>query len=80
MQTAAQLSGMKHSLHNDITTSPAWQGEHIDRLLGFEILSRSLRAQYQPLDPARLADKVGLDKGSAFRIVQQIQRSQLKPF
>ena len=66
---------MKHSLHNDITTSLDWQGEQIDRLLGFEILTRTLRAQYQPIDPAHLADKVGLDKGSAFRIVQQIQRN-----
>lgn len=59
----------------DITTSCQWQEEQIDRLLGFEILSRSLRAQYQPIDPSVLADKIGLDKGNAFRIVQQIKQN-----
>jgi hypothetical protein len=65
---------MNRCLDNDVTTSRAWQEEQIDRLLGFEILSRTLRAQYQPIDPAVLADKVGLDKGTAFRIVQQIKQ------
>lgn len=74
MPMEAQLLDMNRCLDNDITTSRAWQEEQIDRLLGFEILSRTLRAQYQPIDPAVLADKVGLDKGTAFRIVQQIKQ------
>ncbi len=66
---------MNRCFDGDITTSREWQEEQIDRLLGFEILSRSLRAQYQPIDPAILADKIGLDKGTAFRIVQQIKQN-----
>jgi hypothetical protein len=69
----AQPFDMNRCLDGDITTSRVWQEEQVDRLLGFEILTRTLRAKYQPIDPAILADKIGLDKGTAFRIVQQIK-------
>lgn len=57
----------------DITTSRPWRDEQVDRLLGFEILHRTLRAKYQPIEPAILADKIGLDKGTEFRIIKQIK-------
>ncbi len=64
---------MKHS-EGDITLNPVWQAEQMDRLLGFEILTRTLTAQYQPISPELLADKIGAHKGLAFTIVQNLQR------
>jgi hypothetical protein len=46
----------------------------MDRLLGFEILTRTLTAQYQPISPELLADKIGAHKGVAYTIVQNLQR------
>lgn len=59
---------------SDITLDPKWQAEQMDRLLGFEILTRSLTAQYQPMSPELLADKIGAHKGIAFTIIQNLQR------
>ena len=59
---------------SDITLSPEWQAEQMDRLLGFEILTRTLTAQYQPINPELLADKIGAHKGVAYTIVQNLQR------
>jgi hypothetical protein len=58
----------------DITLDPEWQAEQMDRLLGFEILTRTLRAQYQPIPPEVLADKIGMDKGFTHQIIKQLQR------
>lgn len=65
---------MKVSL-DDPTADRNWQDEQTDRLLGYEVLSRSMRAEFQPMDAERLSDKIGLDKGVAFRVVQSIQKS-----
>lgn len=62
----------------DPTMDRAWQEEQTDRLLGHEILSRALRAEFQPMDAERLSDKIGLDKGVAFRVVQSIQKNLLR--
>jgi hypothetical protein len=62
---------MKH-LEADTTMDAAWQAENMDRLLGFEILSRTLRATFQPMAPELLADKVGMDKGMSFKMVKEI--------
>ena len=62
------------SSDGDITLNPEWQAEQMDRLLGFEILTRSLTAQYQPMSPELLADKIGAHKGIAFTIIQNLQR------
>jgi hypothetical protein len=40
--------------------------------LGFEILQRTLHAEYQPIEAAVLADKVAIDKGAAYRIIRAI--------
>lgn len=59
---------------SDVTLDPKWQAEQMDRLLGFEILTRTLTAQYQPMSPELLADKIGAHKGLAFTIIQNLQR------
>lgn len=59
----------------DITLDPAWQQEQADRLLGFEVLNNILHARYQPMDPERLADKIGADKGYSFMVVKNIKRA-----
>ena len=59
----------------DCTLDPAWIEEQMDRLLGFEILTRSLKASYQPMAPEVLSDKIGADKGITHKIVKSIQQS-----
>jgi hypothetical protein len=63
---------MKRASH--ITLDPVWLGSQMDRFLGFEILTRTLSATYQPMAPERLADKIGADKGIAHKIIKDIQR------
>lgn len=76
MQAGEPLTDTKGlDLSPDITTNPAWQAEQTDRLLGFEILQRSLRACYHPMGSADLADKIGADKGWSFRILTSIQKN-----
>ena len=55
------------------TLDPAWRGQHTDRLLAFEILSRSLRACYHPIDPEKLGEKIGQDKGAVHQIVTKLR-------
>lgn len=64
---------MKRASH--ITLDPVWLDEQMDRFLGFEILVRTLRAAYQPINPECLADKIGADKGISHKIVKSIQRN-----
>jgi hypothetical protein len=64
---------------SDPTLNPEWQAEQMDRLLGFEILTRTLHATYQPLEPELLADKIGANKGYPFKILQNIKRRLNEP-
>jgi hypothetical protein len=64
----------KHSVGVDPTLDPVWQAEQMDRLLGFEILTRVLSASYQPVAPELLADKVGANKSFSNKIIVGLQR------
>lgn len=55
------------------TLNREWCAEQTDRLLGFELLTRVLTANHQPIEPGQLADKVALDKGISHRIIKGIQ-------
>ena len=57
------------------TMQPAWLNEQMDRFLGFEILTRTLRARYQPIEPESLADKIGADKGITHKVIKHLQRT-----
>lgn len=57
----------------DPSTDPVWLAEQMDRLLGFEVLTRTLRAQYQEMKPEVLADKIGAHKGIAYSITESIK-------
>ena len=57
----------------DPTMNKAWQEAHMDRLLGFELLNRFLRAQYQEMKPEVLAGKIGAHKGIAYSITESIK-------
>lgn len=72
MQRAERPTDMKH-LADDITTSVEWAQEQTDRLLGFEVLRNALAANYQPIDPADLGDRVAIDKGVSHRIIKNLQ-------
>lgn len=69
---AASPIGMNSS-GTDLTTDPVWQAEQMDRLLGFEILTRTLAAKYQPIEPEVLADKIGAHKGLSHLIIQGLR-------
>lgn len=58
----------------DITLDPEWQAQNLDRLLAFEILNRTIQAKYQEMDPQVLADKVGMDKGFAYKMLRHISK------
>ena len=55
----------------DPSLDPEWIGENLDRMLGYEILQRSIRAQYQEMDPVALEDAVGADYGLYTRIIKK---------
>lgn len=69
-----KLTDTKLSAGVDPTLNPAWQAEQMDRLLGFEILTRTLNACYQPMAPELLADKVGANKSFSNKIIVGLQR------
>lgn len=60
-------------LDNDQTLNPEWQAEQTDRLLGYEILHHTMTADYHPVAPAVLADKIAADKGLSYRIIESLQ-------
>lgn len=55
------------------TLDPLWLAEHQNRLLGFEILDRTLHARYQPMEPEELSDKIGAHKGLAHSITKKLR-------
>jgi len=48
-----------------------WINENMDRMLGYEILQRCIRAQYQEMDAVELEDAVGADYGLCTRIIKK---------
>lgn len=58
---------------DDPTSNREWLDEQVDRLLGFEILHRTIHAQYQPLEATALSDKTGLDRNAAKRIINNLR-------
>lgn len=71
---AARATDMQ-TLEADITLDPLWLAQNTDRLLAFEVLHRTLTAQYQPMNPGDLADKVGVDKGFSYEVLKAAIRS-----
>jgi hypothetical protein len=59
---------------NDKSLDPEWQAEQTDRLLGFEILTRTLTARYQPISPQDLSEKIAANKNYSYSILQSIRR------
>jgi len=61
----------------DPSLDPKWIGENLDRMLGYEILQRSIKAKYQAMNAVELEDAVGADYGLYTRIIKKT-RSLLK--
>ena len=59
----------------DITEDDKWVEEQTDRLIAWEILQHSLAADYAPVEPGQLADRIGAGKNLANQIIKQIQAS-----
>ena len=57
----------------DITENDRWVEEQTDRLIAWEILQHSLAADYTPVEPGQLADKIGADKKLANNIIKILQ-------
>lgn len=43
----------------DITTNRIWLAEQVDRLLGFEVLTKAISGNPDPVPHTLLADKIG---------------------
>lgn len=65
------LTAMNPSV--DCTLDRDWCEQQTDRLLAFEILSRALRGDTQPVEPGVLGDKIALDKGLTHRIIKGLK-------
>ncbi len=61
------------SKERDPTLNEKWLGEHLDRMLGYEILQRSLRAEYQEMSAVELENAVGADYSLYTRIIKKIR-------
>ena len=61
----------------DITNNPEWIAEQVDRLLGFEVLTKLLTADPRPIPPGSLADKIGVYKGYSHSILSDISTRKL---
>lgn len=55
------------------TLDQQWIEKHMDRLIAFEILGRSLRACYHPMDAEELSEKIGQDKGLTHKIITKLR-------
>lgn len=60
-------------LLDDPTDNKQWLDAQIDRLLAFELLNRTLHARYQPLQATLLADKTGLNRSAANKIINLLR-------
>ena len=58
----------------DITTDTEWCYEQMDRLLGFEILTKAISGNPTPMPPSILADKIGTHKCFPHAILLDIIR------
>lgn len=56
----------------DLTKDRFWVAEQMDRLLAFEVLKKVCTADPEPIPPALLADKIGLNKGFSYNMMTQI--------
>lgn len=63
---------MRHS--RATTTSERWIGEQMDRLLGFEMLTKALSGNPSPMPPSILADKIGTHKCYPHSVLMDIIR------
>ena len=60
---------------DDITSDAKWVTEQQDRLIAFELLQRSLHAEYAPISDSDLAGKIGVDNGTTDRIIASLKLS-----
>ena len=60
---------------DDPTSNQEWLNEQIDRLLGFEILHRSVSAAYQPLEVTTLCDLTGINRNASKRIIDTLRKN-----
>lgn len=53
----------------DITADPVWQKEQVDRLLGWELLRRSLLCEMHGMEIQELCDRIGVNKGYVHKVL-----------
>lgn len=67
------LPTVMQTLDSSETLDQQWIEKHTDRLIAFEILGRSLRACYHPMDAEELSEKIGQDKGLTHKIITKLR-------
>jgi hypothetical protein len=60
----------------DITTNGIWLSEQVDRLLGFEMLTKAISCNPRPMPPSILADKIGTYKGYPHAVILEAAKKQ----
>lgn len=62
----------------DITTNPKWQGEQIDRLLGYEFLRSAVLCEVREMEIQELCDKIGVNKGYVHKVITSARHKLTK--
>lgn len=60
----------------DITTNRIWLAEQVDRLLGFEVLTKAISGNPLPIPPSLLADKIGTHRNYPRAVITGAIRKQ----
>lgn len=55
------------------STDPDWLKAQQDRLMGYEILMRTLTADPTPMTPGQMSDCIGLNKGCSWNLLREVQ-------
>lgn len=75
METPATDTSEKNYLidsEEDVTLNEDWINEQIDRLLAWELMTRSLTLNTEEVPPEKLCDMIGVPKNYVFGVIKKI--------
>ena len=64
-------------IKDDITTDDAWVLENFNRLLGFEVLTKEISGNPNPIPQELLADKIAVSSKFESRMMKNMRRRLL---
>tara|TARA_Y100001938_G_scaffold150624_1_gene242501 strand:+ start:212 stop:433 length:222 start_codon:yes stop_codon:yes gene_type:complete len=56
----------------DITLDENWINEQVDRILAWELMTRSLTLNTEEVPPEKLCDMIGVPKNYVFEVIKKI--------